>query len=263
LFYIMGHVQELLQRYESYKTDIHGGAEPIKAAVVVAHPDDEIILSNLLAVAKRSGVRLHGITLTRGESTTKNFRRFEDFTPRRGDRADEARKGALRAGCMTHDQLRGTDEGLAHDVPWLAGAVADLLMAHEVDLVFGLSQMGPNDSPDHAAAGNIALRSAQLVSREEERHIGVLTVRPDARGFWYADSSVESMALILAVTIENNSQFRVGLTEDRPYDWFPLAEDYSIHPADWQELQQYPVTRAATHSFVQCGRLLVPQHVEF
>lgn len=259
----MYKVHELFSEYQSHASAEAGEDAVIEAAAVVAHPDDEIILANLIAQANTFGMRIHGLTLTPGEFTTKNFRAYAGFDPRQGHRKDEAREGALAAGFATHDQFFGVDGQLEDHRSWMVGSVAELLVEHEVDLVFSISQMGSEDSYDHTAAGNIAHDAANMTALSQGRHVGVLTVQPSSQGIWQAESSADSMDIIRRVASANDSQFRVGPVEDRPADWVPVASGHAMHPEDWAELQQYPIGGVACHSYTQYGRLLVPQLVEF
>lgn len=258
----MYKVHELLAEYESHASARDGDAAVVKAAAVVAHPDDEIIMNNVLALALQSGVRVHGITLTPGEATTKNFRAYDGFDPKLAHRQDEAREGALAAGFATHDQLYGIDGRLEEHRDWMAGAVAELLVEHEVDLVFSISQMGEADSYDHTMAGNIAHEAANTTANKRGQHIGVLAVQPSSLGIWQANSSAESLDLVRRVASANDSQFRIGPAQDRPADWIPISSGHAMHPEDWAELQQYPIDGISCHSYAQYGQLLVPQLVE-
>lgn len=259
----MYKVQELFAEYESQALAQEGEDAVVEAAAVVAHPDDEIILSNLLALAMQSGMRIHGYTLTPGEKTTKNFRAYEGFDPRRGHRSEEAREGALGAGFATHDQLFGVDGNLEDHRSWMVGAVSELMIAHEVSLVFSISQMDEGDSFDHTSAGRIAQDAANQVAQSQGRHVGSLTVLPSSQGIWQAASSNESLDIVRKVASANDSQFRVGPAADRPADWIPVSSGHSMHPEDWAELQKYPIGDIACHSYAQYGHLLVPQMVEF
>ncbi|MFI5275369.1 MAG: PIG-L deacetylase family protein [Candidatus Saccharimonadales bacterium] len=259
----MFSVQELFHEYESYKSDEAGNGAEVTAAAVLAHPDDEMVISNLIAAAKTRRIKLLGITLTRGEASTKNHRAHDpEFALQQGSRAHEAREGALLAGFVDHFQQEGTDGNLESDVPWLINDVAELLVAHEVDIVFGISQMKPHDSYDHESAGKVGLGAASLAA-QSLGHVGMLTVQPDGRGQWTAESSAASLDVVRKIACANDSQFRVGQVEDRPTDWYEFTPGFSMHPEDWSELDQlYPINGIATHSYAQYGRLLVPQLVE-
>ena len=260
----MYHVHELFSQYKSHKSETASNSAVVKAAAVHAHPDDEIVNSILYAEAIRCGIKVMGITLSRGEASTKNHREFDlEFALRDGDRSQEARDGALLAGFMGHEQLSGKDSALGHDAPRLVDEVAGLLVANEIDLVFGMSQMSAADSYDHAVAGEIGLLAARKAAQELGR-VGVLTSRPDGRGSWFAKSSPESLEIVRLVAQANSSQFRVGEVDDRPDDWYEFTPGHAMHPEDWNELDSsYPITRDATYTYTKCGRLLVPQLLEF
>lgn len=255
-------VQELFAEYESYTSNRNGDDAVVEAAAVVAHPDDEIILSNAIAHANEFGMRIHGFTLTPGELTTKNFRAYEGFDPRLAHRTDEAREGALGAGFVSHEQFFGVDGDLENNRSWMAGAISELLIAHDVSLVLSISQMGAGDSYDHTSAGNIAHDAANMAAIAHGQHIGVLTVQPNSRGVWQADSSAASLDIVRKVASANDSQFRIGPAEDRPADWIPVSSGYSMHPEDWAELGQYPMDGVACHSYMQYGHVLVPRMAE-
>lgn len=258
----MYKVHELFAEYESHVSARDGEDAVVTAAAVVAHPDDEIIMNNVLAMATQSGMRIHGITLTPGEATTKNFRAYDGFDPMRAHRTDEAREGALAAGFATHNQFFGVDGRLEEDHQWMVGAVAELLVEHEVDLVFSISQMGEGDSYDHTVAGNIAHEAGQATAHKQRRHVGVLAVQPSSRGIWQANSSAASRDIVRKVASANDSQFRIGPAQDRPADWIPISAGHAMHPEDWAELQQYPIDGVSCHSYAQYGHLLLPQLVE-
>lgn len=259
----MGHVERLFGQYERYVVDRADNEEDaeVNAAVVLWHPDDEILLSIALAAAQNYRMRLHGITLSRGEATTKNFRRHEGFDPALGHRSEEAASGARSLGFASHTQLEAPDGQPHHDLSQYTAAVADILMDRNIDLVLSTTRMSPHDGADHMAAGMVAFMAAERATQGFGRHMGVMIVQPGERGHYAAESYTESLAIAGRIAMANSSQFRVGPAGDRPADWYALTEDWAMHPDDWRELQQqqYPIAGTAWHTYAKCGQLLVPQ----
>lgn len=256
-------VDTLFGYYQSQAPVRADGTAEITAAAVLAHPDDEIILSNVIAKARKYGICMVDMTLSRGEASTKNHR-AEDagFDLVQGSRGQEAREGAISAGFTEHHQFDGTDGNLAQDAPWLVSEVAGLLIAREVDLVLSISQMTDTDSYDHTVAGMVGNKAAGIAA-EALGHVGMLQIQPNGQGEWCAESTPDSLAIVSKIASANDSQFRIGPADDRPSHWAEVSPGFVMHPADWAELNGlYPITGISTHSYVQCGRLLVPEAVE-
>ncbi len=232
-------------------------------AEIDAHPDDFVVLAGAHAAADAVNPkpRKHNYTLTAGEATTKNHHRDPKFDPKAGHRETEGRLGAHRIGFETYTQLDGTDGSLLHDRKRLVPIIASLILDDEVNLILSLAQFGEHDSPDHAAAGYIAVEAARQVHETTGRSIGVLVAQPGMQGEWHTPASVEAARLAHVGAAANPSQFRYRHPAEQP-DW-PVAENgLAIHPQDHAELDQYPLGRKATYTLIEFGSLVVPQLTE-
>src|SRR5581483_3393844 len=106
----MRQVKSLFRWYEQYVADrADNETATIEAAVIVWHPDDSLLLSVALSAARQYRMRFHGITMSLGEATTKNFRAHEGFDPKLGHRAEEAKAEARNLGFVSHTQLEAPD----------------------------------------------------------------------------------------------------------------------------------------------------------
>ncbi len=244
--------------------DIKELLDGASVAEVDAHPDDYIIHSNahheLNHFVRRPGLR-HNITLTNGGSTTKNHHPDPGFDPCKGHRATEGEAGAKVIGFDTYTQLDATDTKLRLEKLHLIPVVARLLVESEVDIVLGLSQFGGRDSPDHQAAGEIALEGARLAHKITKRPIGVLTIQSNGHGSWISTSAPDSAALAHRAAEANPSQFRYGDVLAHP-DWPIVSSGRAMHPDDLGELLQYPVQTDASYQLKYFGKLAVLQDAE-
>lgn len=259
----MSRVGQLFEQYEDYVVAREDDdTTAIEAAAVLWHPDDEIILSIALAEAGLYNVRIHGITLSRGEATTKNYRQHEGFEPALGHRVLEAVSGAGALEFASHTQLEAPDGQPKCDLDRYANQVADILMSRNVDLVLSTTRMSPYDSLDHLAAGVVAFMAAEKATKGFGQHMGVMIVQPGKRGEYVAEQYERSLDVVRRVSLANRSQFRVETIAAQP-DWIPLTGGFAMHPDDWKELKrsQYPLEGIATHTYAKCGQLLVPQLV--
>lgn len=260
----MGYATQLFEQYERLVADREDNDEAeAEAAAVLWHADDEMLISIALAAARNYRIRIHGITLSRGEATTKNFRGHEGFDPAVGHRSEEAAAGARSIGLASHTQLEAPDGQPHRDLSRYASEVADILMDRNIDLVLSTTKMSPRDSADHTAAGMVAFMAAEQATQGFGRHMGVMIVQPGERGNYAAESYAESLDIVARIAMANSSQFRAGPAGDCPEDWYRLTEDWAMHPDDWRELQeqQYPIAGTAWHTYAKCGQLVVPQFV--
>jgi|GEM_PF-5904102 len=238
--------------------------EELVVAEIDAHPDDFITQINLITIMGELGIRMLNYTLTHGEATTKNHHPDSSFDPKQGHRKQEGKLGARRVGFETYTQLDGTDGNLTADHTRLVTAVAKLLVADEVDLIIGLTQFSPDDSPDHTVAGHIALEAARQVHEKTERGIGVLVVQPGMEGEWVAHTSTQATILAHEGAAANPSQFRYQQPGEQQDDEWPMvANSQAMHHKDLAELQQYPLDRDATYRLYTFGNLALPRMAEF
>lgn len=232
-------------------------------AEIDAHPDDFITQINLITIMGKFGIRMLNYTLTYGEATTKNHL-GPSFDPKQRHREQEGKLGAQRVGFEAYKQLDGTDGNLTADHARLVSDVAKLLVADNVDLIIGLTQFSPEDSPDHSAAGLIALEAARQAHKATERDIGALVAQPGMEGEWIAHTSRQATILAHEGAAANPSQFRYRESSEQPTDEWPIvANGQVMHPDDLAELKQYPIGRDATYTLITFGALAVPRITEF
>lgn len=133
-------------------------ARPGRAAVVIAHPDDETLaLAGPVAALARAGWRLDLLVLTDGEAAypeADGDARARLALVRRGELASAWRVLTGTAGCPpTFAGL--PDSGLVDRPDDVRRAVARAV--RDVDLALGLWPGDPH--PDHAAAGSALVRA--------------------------------------------------------------------------------------------------------
>jgi LmbE family N-acetylglucosaminyl deacetylase len=129
------------------------------AAIVAAHPDDEVLgVGGLMATLAESGVRLRLIALTDGENSHRGL--GDPAVLRRRRVAETA--AALRAlGAETAEVVRlgMPDSGLASHTDELADALPSLTAGFDVCF----APWDHDLHPDHEAAGRAAIRHCQRV----------------------------------------------------------------------------------------------------
>jgi hypothetical protein len=106
-------------------------------------------------------------------------------------------------------------------------------------------------------AGNIALRAAFRIAREDGRDIDVLEVHPSfgEQGDYLAQATAGSRALLHAALAENRSQFRYVHSDDARPEYIPVTPDLALHKSEHDEIGYYPVQTDATYTLVRVGSL--------
>jgi LmbE family N-acetylglucosaminyl deacetylase len=138
-----------------YIKSIAHHVEASSVLLVVAHPDDEQLVTGLLIRAGQDGaIRTAAVTATKGEAGTPlpQISRLEDLG---SVRKAEALKNTWALGVDHHDVLDFPDSGV-ESVPLdeLTAAVRQRMILHKPDLVVTFwPESGFSDHPDHKRMG--------------------------------------------------------------------------------------------------------------
>lgn len=220
--------------------------------IVSAHPDDHIPHSHLLETAAQYDSRIHEIVHTRGRNGI-NLSNAIDVAD--GSRELEGRRSSEYLGIRSYRQLDAADGGLSGTEARMAIDTAGWALTHGIDV---LVTMDTGDHPDHAAA----LRAGRLAARillAEGVSASVLELQPADRpqydeydGLRF-DGSPNGLARAVGAARRNPSQFQV---QEGIHDDWPLVAGYSLEPATYHRLIQYPLLGDATY------RVVTSQHLQ-
>lgn len=223
--------------------------------IVSAHPDDHIPHSHLLETAAQYDSQVHEIVHTKGRNGV-NLSGSIDVMD--GSREAEGRRSSDYLGIRSYRQLDAVDGGLSGIETRMAIDTAVWALEHDIDVLVTLDT---GDHPDHAAT----LRAGRLAARillTEGVQTSVMELQPAGRpqhddydeydGLRF-DGSPNGVARAVGAARRNPSQFQV---RDGIHDDWPLVAGYSLEPATYQRLMQYPLLSDATY------RVVTSQHLQ-
>jgi len=140
-----------------------------RVLAVVAHPDDEILVSTALADAARRGARVTLVTVSRGEHGIAAPPRGVALDGDLGAvRAAEAGATARALGVTAHQIWDFPDGELAPDAPRIAARLVPLIRAERPDLVVTFAEeTGYSLHPDHLAVAHAVRAAVDAAARPE------------------------------------------------------------------------------------------------
>jgi LmbE family N-acetylglucosaminyl deacetylase len=143
------------------------GAERVLA--VVAHPDDEILVSTALADAARRGARVSLVTATRGEHGIADPPRGTHLDGDLGAvRAAEARATARAIGVTAHQIWSYPDGALTPETPRIAARLVGVIRAERPDVVVTFAEeTGYSLHPDHLAVARAVHAAIAAAARPD------------------------------------------------------------------------------------------------
>ncbi len=193
----MVHIQKLFENGER------------RVGVISAHPDDELSNTALALIMQQTKTPVHGIILSKGEASTKNYpqKAYPNFSVGEGDRITEGIKAAQRIGLHSIRFAEGKDGMLLKNRQILTSVIATWALDHELNTFVTL---GLTDHIDHEASNLIAHRAAQQLYEDGELAVDILSVQHFNRGNVYVQSTAESRELAGFVAEAHASQIRTS-----------------------------------------------------
>lgn len=190
-----------------------------RIGIVSAHPDDHLVHSNAIDIARDLGSMVHELTLTLGRASTVNHHPDEGFV-KAGKREQEGIKAAALLGLASNEHWDEPDGGIPEQIGRLVPPVQRWMARHGLDVILTMGSLA--DHADHTAAGLIALGASQQLG------VSTLELRPDGRGEWCAPVTASALKAALGAAATHASQFAEG---------------------DLPSLYQYPIHRDATYAY--------------
>lgn len=194
-----------------------------RIGLVSAHPDDHLVHSNALAIARKLAVSIRELTLTRGRASTVNHHADEDFV-RRGKREQEGIEAATVLGIQSNEHWDISDGAVSEGQAQLVPRVRSWMRHHTLDMVLSIG--GVTDHADHVASG--------FVTREAGNMLGIptLELHLDSRGEWHAPTSQGALEVTMNAALMHVSQFKRE-TLMASLEQYPIWRDatYMLYPA--------------------------------
>lgn len=189
-----------------------------RIGLVSAHPDDHLVHSNALAIARNLGLSVRELTLTRGRASTVNHHTDSDFVLQ-GRRELEGIRAASVLGIRSNEHWDVADGFVPEEQARLIPRVRSWMEYHAFDMVLTIG--GVTDHTDHIASGRIARNASRLLG------IAALELQLDDRGEWHAPTAKSAQEVTMDAALAHVSQFR--------------KDDLVA------SLEQYPIWRDATY----------------
>lgn len=132
---------------------------------VFAHPDDETVVSPLLAKSAHEGHAVHLLTLTAGEKGVREHAQIPAGEPLAAVRAQELACSAAALGITSHTLLRFPDQGFvaAGKQIWqeTASAVRNAIDRLRADVLITWGPEGGTGHPDHRGTHSVVVQAFQ------------------------------------------------------------------------------------------------------
>jgi len=194
-----------------------------RIGLVSAHPDDHLVHSNALAIARKLGLAVYELTLTRGRASTVNHHADSDFVLQ-GRREQEGIQAALALGIQSNEHWDVADGFVPGEQTRLVPRVRSWMEYRALDAVLTLG--GVTDHTDHIASGHIA--------RTASHQLGVvaLELQLDGRGEWHAPTLKSAQEVAMDAALVHVSQFTKDSLE-ASLGQYPIWRDatYVLHTA--------------------------------
>lgn len=199
-----------------------------RIGIISAHPDDHLIHGNALAIARRLGLTVHELTLTRGRASTVNHHTDEHFV-REGRREQEGIMAAAVLGLASNEHWDVPDGRVVQQSSKLIPAVQSWITRHELDVVLTIG--GLEDHADHRASALIAHTATRPLG------VGTLELQSGNHGEWYAPTTSSAIEVTLGAAIMHASQFREDDLSN--LDQYPIRRDaaYVHYPGETQYIK--------------------------
>jgi LmbE family N-acetylglucosaminyl deacetylase len=132
---------------------------------VFSHPDDETVVSPLLAKCAREGHGVHLLTLTAGERGVREHAQIPAGEPLAAVRAQELACSAAALGITSHTLLRFPDQGFASAGKQIwqetTSAVRNAIDRLRADVLITWGPEGGTGHPDHRGTHSVVVQAFQ------------------------------------------------------------------------------------------------------